>query len=238
MGNKPVTIAPLLKTNTIEGFETQNTLTIDGSGNDLLLKGGDATVNVATGNITITDADISLTTLGDDNYSISGFIGADYGIRIATFATANNRNVTRTDAIIFANATSKGITINLPSTNLSAGRLIFIKKTDSSSNQVAIIPTAGFTIEGNTSEQLTAQYQGLFICYDGASTWYKLNNTSVISGTTTSTSTTTTSTTTTSSSTTTTSSSTSTTTTSSSTSTTTTSSSTSTSTSTSTTTTA
>lgn len=198
------------------------------SDNGITVEGADYSLRVITDSMSATNMSISASPT--TTYSTEGHILPSSGLDLFSVTKTNNYNLLSTDNVILVNATAKGITIKLPDATNSRN-LYVVKKIDNSANQVAIVTQTGDTIEGNTSEQLTLQYQSLAVFSDGAGhTWYKLSNTSVTSGTTTSTSTTTTSTSSTSTSTTTTSTSSSTTTTSTSTSTTTTSTSTSTST--------
>ena len=68
-------------------------------------------------------------------------------------------------------AAGGNVLINLPAPPISAGRLIYIKKTDSSSNTVTVDQNGSETIDGGTSYVLYNQYEAVTLICDG-SNWH------------------------------------------------------------------
>jgi len=76
-----------------------------------------------------------------------------------------DQTLTTANSIVLVNASVAPVTITLPSpTN---GKVLNIKKTDSSANLVTILPPSG-TIDGAASKALEAQYDGLTVTSDGS----------------------------------------------------------------------
>ena len=69
------------------------------------------------------------------------------------------------------NAAGGSILVNLPSPPISAGRLIYVKKTDSSANTVTIDQSASETIDGGASYILYNQYESVMLVCDGTN-WH------------------------------------------------------------------
>lgn len=67
---------------------------------------------------------------------------------------------------VLADSASTAITLSLPDT-ASAGRVIRVKKTDSSANIITISSPAGKLIDGKANFQLLDQNDGVIIYYDG-----------------------------------------------------------------------
>tara|TARA_R110000868_G_scaffold62962_3_gene189957 strand:- start:10856 stop:12025 length:1170 start_codon:yes stop_codon:yes gene_type:complete len=77
----------------------------------------------------------------------------------------------QTDQTIFCDATSGAITVNLPAAASSTGKVLTIKKTDSSTNAITLDGNASETIDGATTTTLNTQYESVKIVCDG-SNWY------------------------------------------------------------------
>lgn len=89
------------------------------------------------------------------------------GLRTSTQSISSNTTLTTEDTACFANATSGAITITLPTAVGYSGKLIVIKKVDSSSNAVIVQAAGSETIDGQNSRSLTTQYETLRIISDG-----------------------------------------------------------------------
>jgi len=87
--------------------------------------------------------------------------------RIAKKTITSDYTTTESDCYIFADASSGNISITLTTIE---GQELMIKKTDSSSNTVTIIPSSG-NIEGNSSLTLSSQYEYYRLYCDGTNWW-------------------------------------------------------------------
>ena len=65
------------------------------------------------------------------------------------------------DYVVAGDASTAAPTITLQNAQGGAGRIIIVKKTDSSANAVTASPQAGETIDGANTYALTAQWQGV-----------------------------------------------------------------------------
>ena len=68
-------------------------------------------------------------------------------------------------------AAGGNVLVNLPAPPISAGRLLYVKKTDSSSNTVTVDQNGSETIDGGTSYVLYNQYEAVTLICDG-SNWH------------------------------------------------------------------
>jgi len=84
-----------------------------------------------------------------------------------------NSNPLTTSAIVFVDATSGAITINLPAASTMDEQRLNIKKIDSSVNAVTIDADGAETIDGELTRLLTDQYANITIISDG-SEWFIL----------------------------------------------------------------
>lgn len=75
-------------------------------------------------------------------------------------------------SVILANATSGAITVNLPTAASIAGRTYTIKNTGDGSNAVTVDPNGSETIDGDSTVELTNQYNSIKIVSDGTN-WVK-----------------------------------------------------------------
>jgi hypothetical protein len=97
------------------------------------------------------------------------FINGALATKITTITA--NTTLNNTYHIILANASSGAITITLPSAPNCTGRQYIIKKIDSSTNAVIIMPQSGQTIDGQSSINLTTQNDLRRIVSSGTN-WY------------------------------------------------------------------
>ena len=83
-------------------------------------------------------------------------------------AKSANYTVVATDEIINTSASGGGVTITLLTAVGCAGRQFIIRKSDSSANAVIVATTSSQTINGVTTQSLTAQYESITVVSDGA----------------------------------------------------------------------
>ena len=102
----------------------------------------------------------------DDRYNVQGSY-QDIGIN----TTTESYVVGATDSAIMADATDGNITVTLPAVATNKGRLLTIKKIDSSANTVTIDGSGSETIDGDTTKVISSQYDSITIISDG-SAWY------------------------------------------------------------------
>jgi hypothetical protein len=81
-------------------------------------------------------------------------------------------SVLSTDSTISCNATSGAIVLNLPAAT-GTGRVIRVKKTDSSANGCTLTRAGSDTIDGAATVALTAQYASSTIEDSGSGTWIR-----------------------------------------------------------------
>lgn len=86
--------------------------------------------------------------------------------------TSASYNVSSTDFTILADATSNNVTITLPSAASSNGRILNIKRIDSTANTVTVEGAGnGQNIDGTLSALLNSQYESITIQCNGTE-WY------------------------------------------------------------------
>lgn len=81
---------------------------------------------------------------------------------LGVISTPGIYSVAASDFYIYANATAGTITVMLPPAT-GSGRLLVVKKIDSSANAVTVQASAGNTIDGSGSQVIVTQYASLFI---------------------------------------------------------------------------
>jgi len=87
---------------------------------------------------------------------------------IPTRAITATGDLTRDDGGALVNASSGAVTVNLPGAAGVAGRIFYVKKTDSSPNHVTIDPNSTETIDGNLTVTLTYQHAAVALLSDGS----------------------------------------------------------------------
>lgn len=132
-----------------------NVLTTNGSGVTSWSAAGSGTVNAGTA------THLSYYATSTNAVSDTSAITSDGTYVTAMFMKANsytaNHTATSTEMIVLANASSGGFTITLPDATTITNKIYFIKKTDTSTNNVTIATTSSQTIDGQTSLILTTQ---------------------------------------------------------------------------------
>jgi len=83
------------------------------------------------------------------------------------------------DYAILANATSGAFTVTLPAADTPGacnGMIVFVKKTDNSTNAVTVAAATGDSIESAGSKTLTKQYDALQLISNGVHVWFVLTS--------------------------------------------------------------
>jgi hypothetical protein len=91
-------------------------------------------------------------------------------------AVSADYSMTATDFAILASAASGEITVTLPPAKTASGMIVFVKKVDSSTNEVLVKAVKGNKIEAKASSKLAKEYSSLTLISDGSSNWYILAN--------------------------------------------------------------
>lgn len=142
-------------------------------GQTLEISGGAATnTTMSATNIATIDVKYDNQTIG---LSSDQLIVKDSGVTEAkrqrtVDSSFSNGEVISSD-INLVNANAGSILLNLPAPPVSAGRLLYIKKTDSSSNTVTIDQNSSETIDGGTQYLLYNQYEAVTLICDGTN-WH------------------------------------------------------------------
>jgi Cu/Ag efflux protein CusF len=92
---------------------------------------------------------------------------------VVTITSAASPYTITTATTVLCNATGGAITVNLPAASGNSGKILNIKKTDSSANQVTVDGNAAETIDGALTQVLKKQWASLQLQSDGAN-WYIL----------------------------------------------------------------
>lgn len=140
-------------------------------GNTLALLGGSGIITSASNTDTVTiniNADNSTLEVNSDILRVKD-AGITEAKRSRTIETITASKTADKD-ITLVNATSANVTVSLPE-NATTGRVMIVKRTDASSNDVVIQRTGSDTIDGSTSWQLYYRYETLTFVSDGAD-WY------------------------------------------------------------------
>jgi hypothetical protein len=80
------------------------------------------------------------------------------------------------DFAVFASATSAAFTVTLAAASSADGRIVMIKKMDSTANAVTVAAASGDVIEGKTSKVLSKQYDSLLLISNGVHEWVLVGN--------------------------------------------------------------
>jgi hypothetical protein len=80
------------------------------------------------------------------------------------------------DFAVFANAAGGAFTVTLAAAASADGRIVLIKKTDSTANAVTVSAASGDSIEGKTARALTKQYDSLQLISNGVHEWFLAGN--------------------------------------------------------------
>ena len=119
------------------------------------LKFDDATNTLTAANLTVT----------------SMFLG--HGLKLGQRTVTTNPTIVDTDWTLFCNAFLGPITVALPAAASSAGRVLNIKKMDSSVNTVTIDPNGAEQIDGAATLVINEQFRSIQCQCDG-SNWFAI----------------------------------------------------------------
>lgn len=97
-----------------------------------------------------------------------GAVGAIYGKARSISATGS---VAADDYALFVDASGGAVTVNLPAVASNSGRVLNVKKVDSSGNAVTLDGNASETIDGATTLAISTQYQSYTVHCDGSAWW-------------------------------------------------------------------
>jgi len=129
---------------------------------------------VAGSNITISAVGDTLvfasTASGGSSYLAGagiGISGSTISVNGVTSTTSTPYAPAATDFIILVNSTGGAKVVNLPAPASNLGRILHIKKFDTSGNTVTVNPNASETIDGASSYILSASYQEVSLACDG-----------------------------------------------------------------------
>lgn len=101
------------------------------------------------------------------------------GLSLATVVKTSNYVVTALDSTLLCNALGGAITITLPSAASIPGRLLTIKKTDSSIYSITVDANSTETIDGELTVSISYQYESVTIQSDG-SNWHIIGRSSFV----------------------------------------------------------
>lgn len=80
-------------------------------------------------------------------------------------------DIASTDGLVLVDATAGAVTMTLPLAASVPGRVFAVKKVDASGNAVTVDGNGSETIDGATTQALSAQYDVLTVASDGTEWW-------------------------------------------------------------------
>jgi hypothetical protein len=80
--------------------------------------------------------------------------------------------ITSNDGLVLADVSGGAFSLTLPAASSNSGKILRVKKKDSSTNSVTISRAGSDLIDGATSKTLSIQYESLTLISDGTSTWH------------------------------------------------------------------
>jgi hypothetical protein len=114
--------------------------------------------------------------IGATSASTTLHIGGGISAKAVSPTSAYTMDTGGQDFAVLASASSAAFTVTLPAAATATGRIVFIKKTDSSINAVTIAAASGDNIEGKATQILTNQYDSLQLISNGSHIWFVLGN--------------------------------------------------------------
>jgi hypothetical protein len=90
---------------------------------------------------------------------------------VATITSAASPYTITTATTVLCNAAGGAITVNLPAASGNSGKILNVKKTDSSVNNVTVDGNVAETIDGALTQALKKQWDSIQIQCDG-SNWF------------------------------------------------------------------
>lgn len=85
--------------------------------------------------------------------------------------TNTNYTLTNTDDVVLFSTGNTNRTGTLPSASSNPGKLFYIKKTDSGTGYVNVVPGGGDNIDGLSTLKMGTQYDEIALVSDGSTTW-------------------------------------------------------------------
>jgi hypothetical protein len=118
---------------------------------------------------------------GDGNIGIgttnpNSTLHVNGGVSVGLVIKAANYIMGAADCVVLASAALGALTITLPPAS-NMGKIVHIKKVDSSANHVTVAPAGGDNIQGAGNVIELNQYTSLSLVADGSSTWYWIAST-------------------------------------------------------------
>lgn len=107
----------------------------------------------------------------DTSSPIIGGPGTDLNIRKFLSTSGSSTTALSTDAVINVDATTQGVTVDLPAASGNSGKVYYVKKIDPSGNAVVIDGNGSETIDGATTQSITGQYDSILVVCDGTEWW-------------------------------------------------------------------
>lgn len=92
---------------------------------------------------------------------------------VPTATKTTSYTISASDTVIFADATSGGVTITLPVASGLAGYRFYVKRIDNSANTCSVARSGSDTIDGQTSFTIDQQYTAVMVVSNGTN-WYIL----------------------------------------------------------------
>lgn len=130
----------------------------------------------ATGDVYYRDSSGNFVRLGIGSSNqvlsiVSGLPSWKQAIFAVSTQTGTTYTITSTDTVVIADATSNNVTVTLPTASTVTGYRYYVKRKDGTANTVSVARSGSDTIDGATSQTLTAQYTSVTVVSDG-SNWY------------------------------------------------------------------
>lgn len=102
----------------------------------------------------------------DDSLNWSDVFG-----EVGVSSVSSSRDITGSDYILLVDASSGDVTLTLPAASLIKGRMLEVKKIDSTVNKVIIDAAGSDVIDGDATLELLYQDEAVPIVSDGVSEW-------------------------------------------------------------------
>jgi len=117
-------------------------------------------------NYVVTSADNNSLRVGSTSFFLS------HGVAHTTINTPAPNLISLSYGTWFFNAASVATGGTLPSASSHSGKILYLKKIDTTANAVTISTTGGDLIDGGATAVLTMPYEAITVQSDGVSNWY------------------------------------------------------------------